>query len=345
MAYTVPSPNVLLNIGEDRLGHQLIELKTQLVATGLWRVRGSGDGVTFQNTGQTAGVGGSYDVFTGAVKWAPIIYYGMSPTGWANGPAGGMSRANAWFILEEIGSGRCLSVQRFTSSPDQVGAHFFKFSPGGFASTGATNIAPPAAVGASVTITINAFNTYAAYQPPESGPASWLQIGCATAADPGGVCPFYLAVYNRTTGAPVMGMLYESLEETVAGDAHPFVFGAGLWNAGAGVFSMFDTTVYFYGGAAMATRKLSALSCNATIYPNNTPTTAQPIGPDGKWRAIRPPVNDAAATWVGRCRNILAHPINRNYPTTYGVATAAPRLVLGQILVPWVTGVAPQSSP
>jgi len=342
MAYTVPNPNVLLASTEDKLGHQLVELKTQLVATGLWRVRGSGDGFTVQLMGQTAGVGGSYDVFSAATKWLAYTTYGL-PTPWYGGAAGSMSRNSAWFLLEEIGSGRCLLFQR-SSGVDAAGAFTVKLAPGGFASTGATSTVAPAAVGASNTWNVAGMTAYTPTTPPENGPALWLQVGRSDVADPGGVCPFWACVYNRTAGTPVWGMLYESLEQTPAGDVHPFIFGTGVWSAGGGFFGTPFNGSNVWGGAAMTSRRLTALSVNGAPYPNATPSIAQPIGPDGKWRAIHPPVNDGSA-WCGRCKNVLSHPINRDYPTTYGIATGTPRLALGQILVPWTTVAAPQSSP
>jgi hypothetical protein len=170
-----------------------------------------------------------------------------------------------------------------------------------------------------------------------------MQFGVAAAPDVGGVCPFWMAIYNRTTAVPVWGMLYESLDLTVSGDVHPFVFGTGAWNASSGFFNLFDSAVLYGGPTVVTTRRLSALSINGSAQPY--PGAAQPLGPDGKWRAIRPPVNDSSGVWVGRCKNILAHPINRQYPTTYNVSTATPYVVLGQVLLPWATGVAPQSSP
>jgi len=348
MAMTIPTPNILLGMADDKLGKILIELKNQLVATGLWRVRasstgGSGAEAVFQNMGQTAGLAGSFDVFTGSPAYLTNV--DGSTIAWSSGGAGSISRLGSWLVLEEIASGRCLTVLR-TNSAGQANSTtvmHITWSNGGVAASGATVAAPPAQVAPSVqlapTVSLGADLALTTN-------AHWLQLAVSDASDAGNVCPFWWSVFNRTTGAKTWGMIYESLTDAPAGDLHPYVVGSRLWSE---IFNDSFGKQRMYGGAALALRGFSGYHLappGTTNIPNISPATyTQPVGVDGFWRTYRPMVLDGAGVVCGRSKNFLLHPINREYPTTYGLAGADPRLALGQFLVPWKQGVVPSSTP
>jgi hypothetical protein len=360
MAIIVPNPNVLLDGFEDKIGHIMYEIRKRLLATGLWRVRGSGTGCAYTPTldgfsavqlmGQTAGVSGSFDLFQ-AATWLPFIEYNVTPT-WYMGGANTFSRASAWIVLEEIVGGRCLILFRPTTNVDSNGTLNIRFCPNGVASSGATAILPPAPVGSYVTNgSPDGLYGYSA-DLQRSINQLWFQMGVADAPEAGNVCPFWIAIYNRTLAKRVWGMLYESLVDTVAGDAHPYIIGARGWGTAYVFFDSIVSTGYnsalLFGGGTAGSRQLSGVSVGSQAFPNSTQTYPQPIGPDGYWRSQAPFVYTAVANtpaYVGRCKNILLHPINRDYPSTYNVGTPQSRLALGQILVPWAVGVAPGSSP
>lgn len=345
MAIVVPNPNVLLGMSDDKLGHLLIELKTQLVASGRWRVRGSGTGGTggtFQLMGQTAGVGGSFDVFTASTPY--VTDMNGSTVRWFDGGAGTISRASAWMVLEEVGSGRCLTIQRADSSGGQGNGSAIagmRFSNAGVASSGAAATAPPASVAPVATLMTN---TNVGSDLMNVSNAHWFQLGVANAAEAGGACPFWWALYNRTAGTRTWGMLYDSLTDTAAGDLHPHVIGTAVW---ATFFNDQFSNSRLFGGATLAARGLTGYTLlTDQLIPNVAPSAySQPIGPDGFWRTYRPIVLDESGVFVGRSNSLLLHPINREYPTTYKVATPDARLVLGQLLVPWKQGTAPSSTP
>lgn len=345
MTIIVPNPNVALAMADDKLGHLLIELKTQLVATGLWRVRGSGTGGTggtFELMGQTAGAGGSFDVFTAPTPYLTTVN-GTSVL-WYQGGAGTISRASAWLVLEEIGSGRCLTIQRADSSGGQSNGSVIltmRFSNAGVASSGASAVLPPASTAPVATLMTN---TNLGGDLMLTTNAHWFQLGVANSAEAGGVCPFWWSLYNRTAGTRNWGMLYDSLTDTVAGDLHPHVIGTGVWST---FFNDQFSNVRLFGGATLTGRGLTGYTLlTDQPIPSSSPSSyTQPLGADGFWRTYRPLVLDDTGVVVGRSKNLLMHPINREYPTTYYVATPEARLALGQLLVPWKQATAPSSTP
>lgn len=333
MAIVVPSPNILLAANTDKVGRMLIELKNALVATGLWRVRGSGDGASaFQLMGQTAGVGGSYDVFTSSPGYATNTTY--------PGPANTISRGGAWYVLEEIGSGRCLALQRGTSGIKYLCG---RFSLGGVASSGANATTVPAAVGTSTTLnsSVNGggsefwANTLAAW---DYATEVWCQIGVSLAARASGVCPFYLFTFRRSNSDHLGCVIYESVSSPVAGETHPLALSFTRVGEAVGVNGF--TQTWWVGGATLA----GIRPCGFAVPTGASPTLIILADSDGKWRTK--PVEFRYASnnrWLGSSEHYFVNTgdqgggSGRTYPNTYfrNDLTKEPRLVVSYFLVPW----------
>jgi hypothetical protein len=350
--------NRLIPSTSDKIGAVIINLKNALVAATTWRVRGSGDGVAaFQLMGQTAGVGGSYDIFTSGAG------YLASGTGW--GQFGSPTKANsitnmrAWVVLQEIVSGRCLTIQRCAQNAQYDAHTLTACMSDGVASTGATANTPPAMTGRSQYLVNTAFNTtaYDNYVSHDANGALigstvewWQQIAVEDVADPAGVASWYFTVWSRTGNASVMGGFWQQLSD-VDTLVTPFVAVMGnptrVWGTvGTAASGQLHTAV----PNNMKTLDDSAI-CTIEVPSNMgigvTPSLYQQLNNASKWRTHRPWVLKPAqgSKHIGRFKHFFLNKLNREYPSTYGVATADARLTLGHYLVPWATGVGPNTSP
>jgi hypothetical protein len=349
MSNLVITPNILLTSNLDKVGLALITLKNALVATGLWRVVGSGDGQSaFQLLGQTAGVGGSYDVFTAGTPYA------SGGTNWHQGPANGISRAAAWFILEEITSGRVFACQRTTQSQSNT-ASAVAFAIGlARPTSGASATVIPALPGTSAFLLGTAWNTTQGAWPATEGSTAtdtaqwWMQLAITDSLAAGNVAPFYLAIWSKTSNVPVCAIMWESLASVDTGVSHPVVAAAGSWP------QVFGTPGNASSGGAFAGtwRGGDTLAAAAYEYPNNggigtIPANYQAVNNAGIYRTHQPWVliPGVSSKHLGKLEHFYLNKVNRQYPTTYGVAGTTPRVTLGLLIGTWKTATTPETSP
>lgn len=348
MALVVSTPNIILAGSTDKIGRMIIELKNALVASGFWRVRGSSDGVSnFQLMGQTAGVSGSYDVFTSSPGYSASSAYG--------GLTNKISNAGAWLVMEEIASGRCWIYRRVTG-----------FAPGGdtaytyatrrvcfaVATSGAAVQTEPAAVGTSRDYHAGNESNWCPGLTGTSTADIVLQIGVTNSLRGGNVAPFYVAAINKSTGVGAFGWIWESLTDAPSSEGHPFVTASYQWpyvfgTLGANTYGpeSGNTTNGWFGGSSLLPVATDSLSHVGTGYPLGTGQYL-PIDPDGKWRTERPWVRYVTAkTCAGRLEHYYRNAVSREYPATYNVSTSAARVACGHLIAPWAQGVAPTSNP
>jgi len=348
----VYTTNVLLPALEDKLGHVLIALKNALVASGRWRVRGSGDGkAAFQLDGQTAGP--SFDVFTASPAWS------QDATAYNAVRNNSITQPRAWLLLEEIASGRVLLIQRSSAtSNSDAGACAAIAVATGVATTGASALAPPALTGnvgfLAGTLWNGSSGSFAELATGNQGDFGinstqqfWLQIAVENTSRAGNVAPWFFSVWNRTTNAPCTGGLWESLTDVDVGVTHPLACAFGSWPRVWGTVGNGTTGALssggWRGGDTLAACTLG-YSQNAGI--GATPPFYQQPGNDGRFRTERPwlLVPSIGSRHIGRLEHAFMNKVAREYPTTYDLAGAAPRLTLGHLIMPW-TAVAPESSP
>lgn len=336
---TLPTPNILLATNTDKVGHFLISIKNALVTTGLWRVRGSGDGTsTFQLMGQTAGVGGSYDVFTGNGG------LGYGTTASYPGPSETISRVSAWMVLEEISSGRCLTLQRGTTGQLHMCG---RMSLGGVASSGASNTAVPAAVGTSALIYAGAAmngggsnfwgNTVGPWANPGNG--IYLHLGVSESARSLGVCPFFAVTFDRTNNDHLGCLIYESMSSAPSDSLHPLAVVATRVGEAVGLNGF--AGAYWVGGPSL----LAVRPCGFVTPGGNVPPAYAPLDSDGYYRTKAMEFRyQASGAWVGISEHYFVQPVTttRHYPTQYFSAepVPAPRIAITGFLFPWATSTA-----
>lgn len=341
MTLQIPSPNAVLLPANDKLGRFIIELRDTLVGSGLWRVTGSSDGATFQNEGQTAGLGGAkpWDVL---INPAPYTATVVGTTWYVGGTAGSISNRNAWLQLREVGSTRVMQLQR--DSAAWSGGLRWRFCPSGVATSGATVGVLPAPVGASY--------GGALYEhfpgvggDPNNGIKFIYQLWVATEARAGGVCPFAFTVHNANSGANINSGFYESLVDIDPSNPHPYLFYTGAsWNVmgGAGTQSGPFWNQYGCTGVACDTFRFDQVAINGGLMPG---TTYEPLAFDGKWRTSACLARKATGARIGRSEHFLMNRQNREYPATYDLGSTTPRIAVGHFLLPWKTNVVPSVGP
>jgi hypothetical protein len=333
--------NVLVDSNVDKIGMMWMSLKAALVASGRWRVRGSGDGkAAFQLMGQTAGVAGSFDIFTASPPWnaAGMAY---------NTRANSISNASAWLVLEEIASGRVYVVQR------DAGAVFpetsFVVAAAGVATTGASATVLPARTGSQATL--NPSGTYPTNQGdynPSSASQAWLQFAVDNSVRPGNVSPWWFAMWNKTSNRSMWASMWLQLVDVDPGTTNPVVAAGGNWSnvfgtVGDGAQGPTINGSIWKGGNGW-------LPCNISYRTNvgigASPPLYQQLSTDSKYRTERPWIlqPSVGSRIVGRVEDAYLNKVAREYPATYGIAGAEPRLTLGHLILPW-TATAPESSP
>jgi hypothetical protein len=352
MATDIIVANSSLPGSTDKMGRLLIELKNALVGTGLWVVTGSSDGLSLmQNQTQTAGVGGSYDVF------ATTQVYMTSSTGTG---AGMIGNNNAWYQLKEVGTTRTLQVQRevnLTSSASYSGRINIRFCPGGTATSGATTSLTPAPVGTSTTF----HGSMSTRSGGSIGPSSntslqWdntnevvWNLGVRTTPGAGGVCAFYMTVINKATNVYIWGTFYESMLDTQAGDAHPYLMSFSdsfantygfLGTQSAGPF--WSSTWRTYG----ATCAPWIFDYTGNSFVGTFPGASYPAIPaDGIVRASYCRARTATLGYVGRSEHFVHNTTIRDYPTTFNLSSTTPNIALGQLIAPWKQNIVPGWGP
>jgi len=351
MAFVFTS-NILLPTLEDKFGHLIIALRDALVASGLWRVRGSGDGkAAVQLMGQTAG---PYDVFTASPAWS------QDASVFNTVRNGSITQPRAWLLLEEIPSGRVLLMQRCQNTGSTTDSSALSVGVAtGVASSGATAIQPPALTGNSAFLAGNAWpitspnvtevtSSNSTEYAIGSTRQCWLQIAVENTARAGNVCPWWFAVWDKSANIPVMGGIWESLTDVDTGVNHPLACAFGSWSrvwgtVGNGNTGPINVSSAWRGGDTLA---LCTTGYSQNIGIGATPPTYQAPGNNGKVRTERPwlLVPALGSRHIGRFEHGFMNKSAREYPTTYDVAGAQPRITLGHLIMPW-TAVSPESSP
>lgn len=365
-------PNIIAIKGQDKLGVILTEIKDRLVATGLWRVKGSGDGfrgggngpgANFAFDGITAPAA-SYDVFTAPLAQNYVFNTSYNPKSLTN--------AWAWFLLEEIGSGRCMLFQR-----DSPSYRFgIEIALGGYDGAGAHAGNGPLPLGERRMMFGQRYaGSQTGYAPARylAGSDSYLisqgldqasttrialHFWCETQARAGGVCPFCALIVDTSTPARGGGIVYESLVDAPINQGFPAVVGAGVPNMwsypytanvqGTNLNQTVGNDAYWFGGSEL--RGVNA-SCEAAMNTSTSPLTARPADGDGFWRTFRPyfvvPPYGAGSIYqrLGTSEHFIANAVARDYPTTYGVATDSPYVSSGLFLLPWKRDLAPAWGP
>lgn len=378
MTLVVPEANIILAAGTDKLGHLLNRLRLALVATGLWEVTGSGDGgALVQNQGQTSGEGGSFDLF--APNPTPV--HAGDYQSWYNAMQSAqrsLSRPYAWLQLKEKGSTRTIQFKRAAQGWGADGSYSDTFAmriaPGGVKPSGATPTnAPQANTGTSEWLQqgANPSTSFSVSPIFWSGAMRWwtqtsdvvMQLFVSTDARAKGVCPWAILLADRDRNAHVGGMFYESLVDAQPADQHPYIFrssdtGSNTWGVlvgklGSEAIGPFHevniSPSYQYGVYGENCKPwLFEVMCVGDFdkgsnsyrlfWPGNV---AHPLDADGKWRTFAPRVRLAAGKYAGRSEHLLANLGMRDYPTTYNLASSAPRIAAGQLLFPWPSNVVP----
>lgn len=374
ITYAPANTNVALNGQYDKAGDAFFRLKNALAATGLWRVKGSGDGGSLvQNRGQTAGLGGSapWDVLTAAIA-------GTSGN-FATGAAGSFSRVRAWYIMEELDAvggnptGRAFCVKRSHSTGNDTGLSYaVAFVTDNFQNSGATSTTPPSPVSTALYVNGSTFaDGGAAALMPKTGLVTygetnqaydnlttafsannWLHIGIENAPGADKVVGFQMQTFCRTDGQTGIAFYYRAYDNAVASNQHPAVVAIGSWSrvfgiVGAATHGPFaGTNVTFdlnSGTAARYTLRANQNTGGGVAHPSGT---FQPGRSDGKHFVTPIEVVTAAGGQVGTLRNCYPNIVNRNYPTTYGVvAPNIPRFINGHMITEWVNGSAPGFTP
>ncbi len=344
MAMQLDIQNLSLVTNEDRLGKLLLAMVNALVARG-WTVEGSGDGIAaVQNRTQTAG---PYNVFTSGLGY----YTGAGLWAAALGGANKISNTRAWIIVKEPApSTRAFCFQRSNVASTGYEAYLVaSLAYGGFATSGATFNAPPAAVGTSQVLFGTAHNgngaDYIIYTAGTAIAGSNTLIANMMISDTakgGNSWPWMLVLYNSTLATRVAGMMYESLVETVAGDADPVVSCVGLFANVFGAPNVAPGMTYMArrdDGTAIT--NLVLISYTATVF-GGMPATTPSVNSDGKLRSL--PIFMQAGTgghYKGRMEHASYNMQARTYPSTLDLATATPRIYLGCMLYPWKTAITP----
>lgn len=335
--------NLSLVTNEDRLGKLWVNMVAALVARG-WTVEGSGDGIAaVQNRTQTAG---PFNVFTSGLG-----YYTGSAT-W-NGTLGGAnknSNARAWIIVKEPSpSTRAFCFQRSSGTTAAYENYMVvSLSYGGFATSGATYQAPPAAVGTSQVLFGTAHNGLGAdffvtaagnYIAGSNTMIANMMI--SDVAKGGNSWPWMFVVYNSSTATRSCAGLYESLVETVSGDPDPVMTCIGSFAAVFGTPSTAPSMTYFArrdDGTAITDLRLISYTSSWGALPAITPAT----NGDGKIRSMPLYVQGGTSGhYKGRMEHASLNMQARTYPSTLDYASATPRIYLGMMLYPWKTSVVP----
>jgi hypothetical protein len=384
MAIIVPNPNFFLEPGTDKVGRLLMELKTRLLATGLWRVKGSGDGKKPGSTGA-----GSYFAFEGVTPIAPSYdVFTLPPVNFTNVGAHAfgatyfpqtISNGYAWLVLEEIGTGRCILFSRGSQQGGTEGFLQMEVAPSGYdaslstpqripmpigtyktmlgqryADDGGNSFGSPRWIGHNSNLFYDTGSTLALFS--TSAHRVVAQIWVETTPRAGGVCPFFIVVVQVST--PSLGgiIAYESMIGPPASETFPAMLAANRWTSSAtnlftsnasGNVNQYVQPSEWVGGSAL--NGVNAEPSYGQQLPA-APGSTRPVDADGYWRTFHPRVcntnySNNTYKYIGRAEHILANLVNREYPTTYNIALPNAYLTVGHLILPWPTGVVPAWGP
>jgi hypothetical protein len=177
---------------------------------------------------------------------------------------------------------------------------------------------------------------------------TWLQIGAEDSVKGGNVAPWWLATWSRTSNIKYSGVVWGALVDTDPSVVNAVVVAAGPWgnvfgNVGDGNSGALITGSYWRGGDTWDRCTFSYLANQGV---GSSPPTYQQLGTDNKYRTQRPWILQPAlgSRHIGRLEDFYMNKVAREYPTTYDVAGATPRVTLGHLIAPW-TSVVPEASP
>ena len=244
--------NLTAGTNVDRAGKVLIDLADALVATGKWRWKHQGDGLSMYSTATTR-------AFT-----ANTVGYITNGTPWiTGGGANSFSNLKAYYVLEELdenanATGRQFLAQRHTGNASSVvNMVTLAFSWTGFTGAATANTAPtggtwqrkPTSGVLNSGGTLDLFSGMSgSYQISQTGTvvySIWVPDGLSGTT--GNVAPFKLVIWDATIVGNDYGtiLFYEALNKAAAADAHPCVV---CWNTWANVASETgNTTPLTYG--------------------------------------------------------------------------------------------------
>lgn len=345
----------------DVFGKAFILLRNALIASGLYRQQGAGDGLSAVTTGTT-------DIFTANAG------LGYKTSGaWSTAVANSFSNALAWYRMQAIdGSGNPtgfeFQVQRgnaTTAGSDRF--NVIGFAPAGF--TGTPTATSPYTTGTQQflfgTTSWNSagVNMLSSGTPYLGGSGTHLiDIWFPNAGSTGDKAPpFAVRIENATAANGGMVFFVEKLVNCASAEAHPYVVAAGtatsmtgdLTIAGGGVAATFGENAQ--GMYTLTPAGAINLCCFARIHtPDSTagverPNGATAIGAEagGKYpiERLKVWVDTANVQLKGQCES-LRHlfPPSTGYlqRTTFYAATPdpveLPRFSMGQILFPWAVG-------
>ncbi len=360
MTLQLTTPNRIYSGVHDRMGHFLNDLKNDLVGSGLWEVTGSGDGdVAFANKGQTAGP--SFDVFTNVVPY--LSGYANNDLNAAYNVAGNknsFSRPYAWLQLTEVGGTRTIQFRRASNltalSSEQLG---IKFCPGGVATTGATATKAPAAVGASWSVGGDPSTAGGSHSGAIAGDSTLrsdqsadaiVNILTAVSAAAKGVCPFVVLFAHAGVVRATGGFFYESLLQADDADLHPYIFRAATSST---MDYVFGGKTQDYGPFYTSVEGCYGASCVPWAFDTfrNVAMSGAPALPSGSsfltpavgttWKSNAPRVRIAGGVSPGVAEHLRTNYVNRTYPDTFNLATTAPYVAAGMLVIPWKQNVAP----
>lgn len=380
--YDPGNVNVALASGNvDRFGDLFIKkLIPRLAATGRWQIVGSGNGQTagnarVQRKGQTAGLGGSdpWNCLTGAI--------GGSLTLWNTPNAiDSFTSIGAWVDVAELDglgveTGRGFTIQRHNGSSSNIGANA-NLAVFGWRNTPWTGVATsqdPGTEPTSMTMICGGVGAFGFFgSPVATGWLTnltghdaaclgsnvttdvWMQLGIEDTVGPRNVHSWFMTLWSKTNNLPCGVMYYCELDNVLASEPHPYVIGSGNMAYTVGLPGNIDANSNPYhasvapkvwAGPTLQVASFTTVINRMWNSVNVIPGAVFPPLRAGQNLLNRRPEVWTAAGQIGTPKYIWMNPFNRNYPSTQDVAGSSPRLYVGQCLIPWVTGVAPNSGP
>lgn len=329
-----PDVNQLQLAAHDKPGFFLWKIWRNLIDQGGWTPMGSSDGVTFENNGDTAG---PFDVLT-------VSNNGQT---YGSGVANSFSRAvNAWWRIQMPGSTLEIAVRRNTStfSPFQF---VVAIDPQGFTDTGVANATTPP-TGPSTEF-LHGISGWSNYQTLFSSSGVDMRIHVmVNDAAVNGVYSFWAAATESGASARHGGFTFYAMNQISVGDPQPWVIqcrqGDGVWvpsqdfsdDLNTGPQGFFD-----YGGGGENFSQFPGLSYEASS--GQAVPAFLAAAPDGDYRHF-PIVHASGNTGQFKGINAVAKyksANGRNYPDTFDLAGGNPRVVMGDLVLPWASGVVP----
>jgi hypothetical protein len=328
-----PDVNVFVATGKDAWGALMWRVWKLLIANG-WTAMGSGDGrTTYQNNGDTAG---PYDVLS-----VDPLPYAME-----SGVDGCFCNTEAWFRVQHPSSTLEFQVKRTNSSFS--GYQFvMAIDVLGFVNTGIANANTPPT--GNKTIFFNNAANWTNYQTHFYGAAEDKRIHCVVNdASVNGFRSFWFAITKAGASDVRGGGFFSAVNEPCTGDTQAWVAQmtqTNGWCTPVNGISREDNNGpkgwFDYGGGGEIQTEFPGL-----YYASQTGQTIpsfQGAGSDSKYRHW--PIIHASKD-SGLYKGISAtakwkSANGRNYPDTFDLASGNPRVVIGDLALPWKTGETP----